>query len=97
MSSLYDAYKTYETNNATMISFGEAIEEIKSGKRATREAWGSKSYWVEAQYPDEHSKMTIPYLVFCINDYERTPWIPTTSDFFEDDWIILNNEVKNGE
>lgn len=43
------------------MSFGRALEEVKKGK-GMRLVWWKEDVVVRAQYPDEHSKMTAPYL-----------------------------------
>ena len=44
------------------FDFGSAIDELKAGERVQREGWNGKGMWLELQVPDEHSKMTLPYI-----------------------------------
>ena len=44
------------------MNFGLAIEAAKMGKKIARKGWNGKGIYLELQVPDEHSKMTLPYL-----------------------------------
>lgn len=44
------------------MHFGEALEAVKAGKAIRRSGWNCSGLMVKAQFPDEHSKMTLPYL-----------------------------------
>lgn len=76
----------------------KAIEDIESALRhvirfkgkATREGWNGRGMHVEAQWPDQDSKMGQPYL-FITNGATgvRTPWVPSTGDLFANDWALL--------
>ena len=79
----------------TGVSFSVALEAVKAGKIIQRHGWNGKGLTVKAQYPDEHSKMTLPYLYI---EYPsdspntpgaRCPWLASQTDILADDWIIL--------
>ena len=44
------------------MNFGQAIEAMKQGAKAARKGWNGKGIHIEIQFPDEHSKMTHPYI-----------------------------------
>lgn len=47
------------------FDFSTALELVKNGKTVSRKAWGRAGdvkITMHAQYPDENSKMTKPYL-----------------------------------
>ena len=44
------------------MNFGQAIEALKAGQKVAREGWNGKGIFIELQLPDEHSKMTHPYI-----------------------------------
>jgi len=77
----------------TRMTFGEAIECLKQGRRVARRGWNGNGMWLECQSPDEHSKMTHPYLFMNIPECEegmrRLPWQPAQVDIFANDWIIV--------
>lgn len=71
------------------------------GLKFTREGWNGKGMWIELQVPDEHSKMTRPYLFHVsprgttnhygdtTKDFERVPWLPSNTDLLAEDWKIV--------
>lgn len=44
------------------LSFSRALELLKVGARLQRDGWNGKGMWIEVQWPDANSKMTLPYL-----------------------------------
>ena len=57
------------------MNFGKAFEEVKKGKAMRLPQW-SKDVMIKAQFPDENSKMTAPYL-YVESRYSRVPWKET--------------------
>ena len=72
---------------ASGVSFGLALEAMKKGKGARLPKW-SKDVIIRAQFPDEHSKMTAPYL-YVESRFGRVPWKETMIELFSDDWEIV--------
>ena len=56
-----DVYETPKCE--TTQSFSAAFEAVKVGKKAARKGWNGKGIFIEAQFPDDHSKMSGPYLL----------------------------------
>lgn len=82
----------------TTMNFGQAIEEAKRGKKIARRGWNGKGIFVELQRPDEHSKMTRPYLYIdttgLVTDNpeapkDRVPWLASQTDMLAEDWEVL--------
>ncbi len=77
------------------MNFGEIIQAYKNLKdcEGVRPGWNGKGMKLKAQFPDEHSKMTHPYLYMEIPDCEegirRIPWQPAQVDLFAEDWEIV--------
>lgn len=69
------------------MDFGKAIELLKRGKRVAREGWNGKGMFLELQTPDEHSKMTLPYLWMWTACKNRVPWLASQTDVLAEDWI----------
>lgn len=44
------------------MNFGKALEALKEGKKVARAGWNGKGIYIELQLPDQHSKMTLPYI-----------------------------------
>jgi hypothetical protein len=71
-------------------TFEEVFSAVKSGHRITRAGWNGKDQYVTAQYPDKHSKMTVPYLVLKNAQGDFVPWAPSQGDLFATDWAVLS-------
>ena len=88
------AYRVTE-GPAQFLTFGDAIHFLKAGKRVARHGWNGKGMWLEMQRPDEHSKMTLPYLYLSYpNDSvntpgARVPWLASQTDILTEDWVVL--------
>lgn len=74
-----------------MFSFSRAIEILKEGGRVARTGWNGKDMWLELQVPDEHSKMTLPYIYMKTADENVVPWLASQTDILADDWEVIFN------
>lgn len=54
-----------------------------------RDGWNGKGQWVAMQRPDEHSKMTVPYLYIHTVSGDLVPWVPSQTDQLANDWQIV--------
>ncbi|MFH7526482.1 Gp49 family protein [Aeromonas sp. A5] len=74
------------------MNFGFALESLKSGRAVARKGWNGNGLIVKLQAPDEHSKMSLPYLYIeypmdaKITPGARCPWLPSATDLMADDW-----------
>ena len=71
------------------VNFGLALEAMKKGMGARLPHW-KPDVVIRAQYPDEHSKMTAPYL-YVESRFGRVPWKETMIELFSDDWVIVGS------
>jgi len=83
------------------MNFGQAIEEMENGNKVARTGWNGKGLSIEIQVPDEHSKMTLPYIFINypatpasetapsnhIN--ARVPWVVSQTDVLAKDWVLI--------
>ncbi len=69
------------------MTFEDALSKVKDGAEVRRLAWGSAYQWVAAQFPDEHSKMSHPYL-YMFTATEACPWVVSHDDLFATDWVV---------
>ena len=81
-----------------MFDFGDALIELKNGKRVARKGWNGKGIFLELQVPDEHSKMTQPYIYIDTLGLQtdnpdapkgRVPWLASQTDMLAEDWILI--------
>lgn len=70
------------------LNFGLALEAAKQGKGIRLPQWGADVV-IRAQYPDNYSKMTAPYL-YVESRYGCVPWRETMIELFSDDWQIVD-------
>lgn len=75
-----------ETPAFTGMSFGAALEAMKNGKAVRLPHW-SPDVKILLQKPDEHSKMTAPYL-YVQSRFGRVPWNPTQVELLSTDWQV---------
>jgi hypothetical protein len=86
------------------LSFGQAIELMKEGKKVTRTGWNGKGmfvYYVPANsYPAERGTNVqgvfpddmVPYrhyLALKTAQNDVAVWAPSTSDALANDWMLL--------
>lgn len=79
------------------LSFGLAVEALKSGKRVTRAGWNGKGLWLELV--QKSPSVDLPYirLIYPVPgngampypNGARVPWAPSQTDVLADDWQIL--------
>lgn len=80
------------------FSFSEALDAVKRGYPIQRSGWNGSGLIVKAQFPDENSKMTQPYLYIeypadhKVTPSARCPWLASQTDIMAEDWKILECE-----
>lgn len=70
-----------------------ALEALEDGQKISRQSWKASTYLM-LQVPDEHSKMSRPYIYVECPDY-RVPWIPSQGDLLADDWTIFDGVIEH--
>lgn len=71
------------------MNIGKAVEALKNGNRVCRLGWNGKNMWLELQRPDEHSKMTLPYVYMRTAQADFVPWLCSQTDLLAEDWEVL--------
>jgi len=90
-----DGYSPYEDHD-----MGWALQQLKAGKRVGRVSDRGVGNILELQVPDEHSKMTLPYVYASTIYSDLVPWQPSQIDLLANDWYVIGgdeNAVKDGE
>lgn len=70
------------------MNFGQALEALKLGRRVAREGWNGKGMWIALQRPDQHSKMSLPYIYMSTVTGDLVPWLASQADMLAEDWVI---------
>lgn len=75
--------------NATTgeFDFGMALDSLRDGRRVARKGWNGKGQWIALQRPDEHSKMSLPYLYIRTVSGDLVPWLASQTDLLAQDWV----------
>lgn len=76
------------------MTFGLAVEALKTGKRVTKQSWHKQGMFIALQVPDYQSKMTAPYMYIVIDGDYRIPWHPSQADVLEEDWMIVEQKIS---
>ena len=70
------------------MSFGDALKLVKRGMGMRLPQW-KEDVVIRAQFPDEHSKMTAPYL-YVESRFGRVPWKETMIELFSEEWEVVD-------
>jgi len=79
------------------MNFGEAFEQVKQGMGMRLPSW-SPDVIILAQFPDENSKMTAPYL-YVSSRFGNVPWKETMIELFSEEWGVvhpINDQPEHG-
>ncbi len=71
--------------------FSEALRLLKAGHRVARIGWNGKGMWIQVQYPDAHSKMTLPYIYMKTTQGDLVPWLASQTDILSSDWATVDD------
>lgn len=89
------AYRQAEGDKQS-LTFGDALHFLKLGRRVARAGWNGKGMSIAMQVPDQHSKMSLPYLYIeypeghaAYPDGCRVPWLASQTDMLASDWSVL--------
>jgi len=67
-------------------SFGDALLELRLGRRVSRAGWNGPGQSLQLQTPDLNSKMTLPYIFITTVQGDRVPWLASQTDLLAMDW-----------
>jgi hypothetical protein len=70
------------------MDFGRALHYLRTGRRVSRRGWNGPGQFLELQVPDEHSKMTLPYIFITTVQGDRVPWLGSQTDLLATDWEL---------
>lgn len=73
------------------MEIGAAVSTLCDGGKVARRGWNGKGMHLELQVPDEHSKMTVPYIFITTAQGDRVPWLASQTDILATDWEEITN------
>lgn len=71
------------------FGIGKAVKEMENGKSVSREGWNGPDQYLQLQRPDEHSKMTLPYIFIRTVQGDLVPWLCSQTDMLARDWYVV--------
>jgi len=78
------------------MDFGQALHELKAGRKIARSGWNGKGIFIKIQRPDVNSKMTSPYIYIDTTGLQTeneaapkslVPWLASQTDMLAEDWV----------
>ncbi len=84
--------------NETPMHFGEALHELKCGRKVARKGWNGKGIFIEIYFISDNSDMTGNYIFIDTTGLKtdnksapklRIPWFASQTDMLSDDWFVL--------
>ncbi len=69
-------------------TIGWAVKQMWNGDKVRRSGWNGKNMHLMLQRPDEHSKMTLPYVYMFTAQGDLVPWLCSQTDLLALDWEI---------
>ena len=76
------------------MDFGDMLKEMKAHpeKKFSRKGWNGKNMYIQLQVPDEHSKMSLPYIYMKTAQGDLVPWLASQTDILtDDDWVEVRS------
>ena len=68
---------------------GWAVKQMQNGSKVARSGWNGKDMYLMLQVPDEHSKMTLPYVYIRTVQGDLVPWLCSQTDLLARDWMVV--------
>ena len=75
------------------FGIGKAVKEMENGSRVSRTGWNGPDQYLELQRPDEHSKMTLPYIYIRTVQGDLVPWLCSQTDMLARDWYVVRQRA----
>lgn len=79
------------------FNIGSAVALMRVGRAVARAGWNGKGMELRLQVPDDHSKMSLPYVYMRTVQGDLVPWLCSQTDLLADDWYVVRDvEPKGG-
>lgn len=85
----------------TVMDFGSALRHLRNGYKVRRAGWNGRGIFIKLQVPDEHSKMTHPYIYIDTSGLQTdneaapkglVPWLASQTDMLALDWEVVDEQ-----
>lgn len=82
------------------MTFGEALDALKAGKRVARAGWNGNGMWlllingwtVDVEYETVlHGRLPIPWIGLKTVRDEFVPWVASQTDVLAKDWMEVDD------
>jgi hypothetical protein len=71
------------------MDFSTALLWLRDGEAVFRNGWNDSIDVLRLQKPDDHSKMTRPYIYIATDSGTIVPWVASQTDLLSEDWEML--------
>ena len=77
------------------MDFGQALQELKLGKKIARSEWVGAGLWLKLEQSDENTRLKVPYIAINYPKYVnipsriKIPVLSTQTDLLENDWVVV--------
>jgi hypothetical protein len=73
------------------MNFGQALENLKSGRAVRRDGWNGKGMSLRLHVPQGGEKMTLPFIYMITPNVQEghvhyVPWLASQTDILAEDW-----------
>lgn len=93
--------ETYEMcNEPSVMNFGQALEQIKSGNTVARKGWNGKGIYIGLIKPKDGDAMTHDFIYIDTTGLQtdnpdapldRVPWLASQTDMLAEDWQVVGD------
>jgi hypothetical protein len=79
------------------MNFGQALNELNSGKKVARSGWNGKGMWLqlvtadmyEVHYANVPTEGLLPWIGMKTADDKFVPWLASQTDILAEDWEVV--------
>ncbi len=81
--------ETYYAVGESGLSFGEAVDQMKSGNKVCRKGWNGKGMFIVMTTSTQSDEESMPYVtMFTASGQWQPGWNASTADIFATDWMV---------
>ncbi len=76
------------------MQFGEAIEELRAGKRVARGDKWDVQRWIQLCKPifeDIDEPANLAFVLVKRGEFSQAGWMPTNCDMVATDWVVIDD------